>query len=74
MRNCLSTKLVMFDENAFIELISQIMAQGIDRVTAVRYAVLIGDLPITDENVSLLVMEGERVLATLKPFKIFRSP
>ena len=63
----------MLDENAFLELIGQIMEQGIDRATAGRYAVLIGDLPITDENDNLLVMEGQRVLAKLKPVKMFRS-
>ena len=59
-------------EATFKKLADEIASQGYDLPTAIRYAVLIGDLPIRDENGNLLVMEGERVLATLKPLKMFR--
>jgi len=61
----------MMEFDAFNKLVDQIMAQGHDDETAARYAGLIGDLPIRDEAGNLLVMEGEKVIARLKPLKMF---
>lgn len=59
---------------AFIpELIAEIMAQGYDRKTAGRFAVLIGDTPVEDVAGNVIVMDGRRVVATLKPLKMFRE-
>ena len=59
-------------EEGFGKLIAEIMSQGYDRETAGRYAGLIGDTPMMDEEGNLVVMEGGgRVLARLKPLKFF---
>lgn len=57
--------------DAFAELIQEIMQQGYDRETAGRYAVSIGDIPTTDQTGNILVMDGNEVIATLKPLKMF---
>ncbi len=49
------------------------MEQGIDELTASRYAVLIGDTPLKDAAGNIIVMDGDTVLATLKPLKMFSS-
>jgi hypothetical protein len=60
------------NETDFIpELIAEIMAQGYDRKTAGKYAVLIGDTPVADQDGNILVMDGRRVVAKLKPLKMF---
>lgn len=61
------------NESAFVELIREIMEQGYDRETAGRYAVLIGDLPITDPQGKIVVMSGNRILARLEPLKFFEA-
>ena len=54
------------------ELMREIMSQGFDEKTAWHYAALIGDLPITDETHScIIVMDGLREIARLKPLKFF---
>jgi hypothetical protein len=61
----------MMNEETFGELVDQIMAQGYDEETAVRFAVLIGDIPISDEHGNIIVMSGGQELARLKPLKMF---
>ena len=61
----------MMDENSLTELTHEIMAQGYDEGTASHYAVLIGDTPCVDEAGNILVLDGEREIARLKPLKIF---
>lgn len=62
----------MKDELSFLdELKTQIMAQGYDAATAGHYAALIGDTPMLDEQHQVLVHDGEKVVATLKPLKFF---
>jgi len=62
------------DETDFIdELIIQIMAQGYDRKTAADFAIAIGDTPILDEQGNVLIVQGGRVIATLKPLPFFRE-
>jgi len=54
------------------ELAKEIMAQGHNERTAYRYAALIGDTPLSDGNGNTIVRdERGRVLATLKPLKMF---
>ena len=62
------------NETDFIpELIAQIMAQGIDRQTAGDYAVLIGDMPCLADNGDVIVMDGSKEIARLKPLKMFEE-
>jgi hypothetical protein len=62
----------MKDELEFLdELKAQIMEQGYDERTAGHYAVLIGDTPVLDEHKNVLVHDGLKVVATLKPLKYF---
>ncbi len=63
----------MLDENAFEELVRQIQEQGFDEETAGRYAVLIGDMPVTDEQGRICVMSGGEIIARLKPLKMFEA-
>lgn len=64
----------IMNDTDFIEpMIEQIMAQGYDRETAGRFAVLIGDTPVEDEHRNVLVMEGTKVIATLKPLPMFKE-
>lgn len=59
------------NEEAFGELIDEIMSQGYDRQKAGRFAGLIGDTPIEDDAGNIVVMEKGQVLARLKPLKFF---
>ena len=63
----------MMDMNfeAFEELIAEIVSQGYDQETAGRYASLIGDTPIADEQGNIVVMEIGREIPRLKPLKFF---
>jgi hypothetical protein len=61
----------MMNEETFGQLVDEIMSQGYDEETAVRYAVLIGDIPIADEHGNIIVMSGGKELARLKPLKMF---
>jgi len=58
------------DEAAFDELVSEIASQGYSEETAIKYAVLIGDRPIRDEENNLIVQHGFTI-ARLKPLNIF---
>lgn len=57
----------MLDEAGFNELMDAIVAQGFDEETAAEYAAFIGDTPIVDKDGFVLVMDGDKVLARLKP-------
>lgn len=59
--------------DGFKALAREIEAQGIDPDTAGDYAALIGDTPVTDEHGNVLVMDGDKVIATLKPLEFFGS-
>jgi hypothetical protein len=61
----------MIDYDGFPVLVAEIMSQGFDKEIAAEYAALLGDTPVEDENGSVLVMDGERILATLKPLKFY---
>jgi hypothetical protein len=61
----------MLDLDAFLELISEIEAQGYDAETAAHFASLIGDIPVSDEHGKILVMDGSRELARLNSLDIF---
>jgi len=61
----------MMDKKAFLELVREIQGLGYDEKTAAHYAMLIGDMPISDEAGNIIVMEGRRVVARLKPLKFF---
>ena len=63
----------MNDADFIDELIAQIMAQGYDRRTAGDYAVAIGDTPILDAQGNVLIMEGDKIIATLKPLPFFNE-
>jgi len=54
------------------ELMREIMSQGIDEKTAWHYAALIGDIPITDKaHTCIIVIDGNKEIARLKPLKFF---
>ena len=54
------------------ELMREIKSQGIDEKTAWHYAALIGDTPITDKAGNcIIVMDGTKEIARLKPLKFF---
>ena len=61
----------MMDLRSFNSLKRAIMLQGFDEATATEYAVEIGDTPLTDEAGNVLVMAGDRLIATLKPLPKF---
>lgn len=63
----------MMNEEAFSQLVNEIMSQGHDEATAARYAAIIGDMPVTDEHGNVWVMQGKDVLAKLKPLKFFEA-
>lgn len=64
----------MNEDTAFLhEMKAQIMAQGYDALTAAKYAGLIGDTPVLDERGNVLVHDGEKVVAVLKPLPFFRE-
>jgi hypothetical protein len=48
------------------KLVREIESLGYDEETAAHYAVLIGDNPIVDTDGSILVVEGDKVLAKFK--------
>lgn len=64
----------MMDADMLTELARQIREQGYDAATASNYAVLIGDTPLKDEAGNLVVMDGQCVLARLKPLPFFTDP
>ena len=55
----------------FKKLIDEIAAQGHSRETAAHYASLVAGLPTHDAAGNVLVMEGEKVIATLNPLKCY---
>jgi hypothetical protein len=57
----------MIDEDSFHEVVMQIMKQGYSEAEALKFAFLIGDTPMTDEQGRLVVMDGDMVLARLEP-------
>jgi hypothetical protein len=61
----------MIEYEDFSNLVDEIMTQGHDEETASRYAALIGDTPLYNEAGDIVVMDGERIVATLKPLKFF---
>jgi hypothetical protein len=61
----------MNEETFLTELTGQIMAQGYDEATASDYAVLIGDCPIKDDDGHIVVMDDGKIVATLKPLRMF---
>jgi hypothetical protein len=61
----------MMDLENLKALTAEIMAQGYDENTALDFAVIIGDTPVFDPAGNVLVMDGNTVLATLKPLKFF---
>jgi hypothetical protein len=63
----------MMEEKALTELTQEIMAQGYDEQTASNYAVLIGDTPCMDDHDNVVVMDGMKKVAVLKPLKMFKD-
>jgi hypothetical protein len=63
----------MMDEDSFTGLTHEIMSQGYDEETASHYAVLIGDTPCVDEAGNIVVLDGEKEIARLKPLKMFEA-
>ena len=61
----------MMNKKALTELTHEIMAQGYDEEMAGNYAVLIGDTPCTDEAGNIVVLDGGKKIARLKPPKFF---
>ena len=61
------------DEKSLTALTHEIMRQGYDENTASDFAVLIGDLPVRDAAGNILVMDGGKLLATLKPLEYFTT-
>ena len=49
----------MMDEQGFAELIREIESLGYDRITASRYAVIIGDTPLKDETGKVIVRDSD---------------
>jgi hypothetical protein len=64
-------QMIEFDD--FKILIDEIEAQGYDRETAGEYAALLGDTPLYNEAGDIVVMEGDRIVATLKPLKFYEG-
>lgn len=65
--------MAMMDQEAFLRLVAEIQEQGLDEATAAHYATLIADTPIFDRDGTILVREGKRIIARLKPLKFFES-
>jgi hypothetical protein len=63
----------MMDDDSLTELTREIMTQGYDEETASNYAVLIGDTPCMDEAGNVVVMDGNKEIARLKPLKMFET-
>jgi len=63
----------MITDDGFEALVREIMEQGFDEQTAVRYAALLSDRPVYDEAGNIVVMEGSEVIATLKPLKFYEG-
>ena len=61
----------MMNEDSLTELTREIMAQGYDEETASDYAVLVGDTPCMDKAGNVVVMDGNKEIARLKPLKMF---
>lgn len=61
----------MIEFNDFSTLVDEIAAQGYTPDQAAEYAALIGDTPLYDESGNIVVMDGDRTVATLKPLKFF---
>jgi len=57
--------------DGFNQLIAEIARQGYSQETAAHYASLVAGLPTHDAAGNVLVMEGEKVIATLKPLKCY---
>ncbi|MCO5051299.1 MAG: hypothetical protein M9920_03250 [Verrucomicrobiae bacterium] len=63
----------MIEFEQFKELIAEIQSQGYDEETASRFAALIGDLPCYDEDGNMVVRDGDRILARLRPLKFYED-
>lgn len=64
----------MMDEKAFGELVDEIKTQGYTEDEAVRYAGLIGDMPVTDGHGNIIVLGDNGIeVARLKPLKFFET-
>lgn len=61
----------MIELEAFCELVREIQGQGVASDLAGEYASLIGDTPLYDEQGRIVVMDGDRELARLKPLRFF---
>lgn len=54
------------DQEAFNKLVDEIMTKGYDEATAAKFAAIIGDTPMIDENDNIVVVENGQELARLK--------
>lgn len=61
----------MPNQEAFLKLVKEIESQGVDESTAAHYAALVGDTPLMEADGTILVREGHRIIARLKPLKFF---
>ena len=56
---------------AFDELVAEIQSQGYDESAAARFASLIGDTPVIDQDGRIIVMDEGREVARLRPLHFF---
>lgn len=56
----------MISEEGFDKLIDEIMSKGYDEPTAAKFAAIIGDTPMVDEDDNIVVVEDGKELARLK--------
>jgi AAA+ ATPase superfamily predicted ATPase len=56
----------MINDEGFSQLVDEIITKGYDEATAAKFAAIIGDTPMIDENDNIVVMENEKELARLK--------
>ncbi len=61
----------MLSESAFLELMAEIQSQGYDETAAARFASLIGDTPIQDQDGGIIVTDGGKEVARLRPLHFF---
>jgi hypothetical protein len=66
----------MITGEGFLQMVREIQEQGYSEEQAADFAAIIGDMPIFNEQGSLLVVDHatNRVLATLKPLAFFVKP
>lgn len=63
----------MIDTEYLNRLTAEIMEQGYDEAAASELAVRIGDRPMKDLEGNIVVMKGDKVIAVLKPLKMFQN-